>query len=673
MPQTSAGPPLPATAPALLEPDADALVGDAPAAPATSAPAGPPAQPVVLGHTAVTGCAQKSYLDANPPETPADERGPGADRLAQNSRDLRSETLNTVAKVHQGDASVVVIPDRADQRDAATAAAMAAGARIIVGGELPARNGRSGRPDLLLRVGDAPKDDGNWEYAPVLVVNHKALQGEAKAVEHAVGTLSAPTATVATDLGVGSPNTSDSLRLAHLSRLLDDHGHGPGGTERRAAVIDSAQRVIWRDLAAPKTMFVTDPATGTRRKDSAIAAYDVEFERRMAAATGKAAPPGPALCSDCDSCSRRTHCRGELEASDHITLLRGITPDRAQAHYAHGITTRAQLAGLDWRAATLVDAKIERLDGIVAAARKDDPNKPAATYAGTNEATAAAFAAAGIETAGDLAALDDATVAYGAKGSPRAYDLAGSIDAARVAIADRPYLKRGAAPLVVPRADMEFDIDLENSTSRVYMWGLRRTFRDKPTKPVSDYAVFTAWEDKDEAEAAAFASLWSRVTAARKTASHMNRTLAVYHYGDHETKWMRELAHRHAGRDGVPSPDEVEAFVSSPQWVDMHKVASESLLWPTKDNGLKAIAHRAGFAWSDTSSSGLAALAWHAEATKADSSVEERAVARTRLEKYNAEDCGAMYAVRDWLAQVAPRIRPVESLDPQQAKASTAA
>ena len=59
-----------------------------------------------------------------------------------------------------------------------TTDAMASGARLILGGQLPydPAGRRTGRPDILVRDGEAPTGRGTWAYLPVDVKHHLTLQ-----------------------------------------------------------------------------------------------------------------------------------------------------------------------------------------------------------------------------------------------------------------------------------------------------------------------------------------------------------------------------------------------------------------------------------------------------------------------------------------------------------------
>ena len=94
---------------------------------------------------------------------------------------------------------------------------------------------------------------------------------------------------------------------------------------------------------------------------------------------------------------------------------------------------------------------------------------------------------------------------------------------------------------------------------------------------------------------------------------------------------------------------QVEALVSSPDWVDLYQLVRASLV-VGHGLGLKRIAPLAGFSWRDPDAGGLQSMSWHRNAvTHPDPAV--RASNRQRLLNYNEDDVRATHAVRHWLAR----------------------
>ena len=248
---------------------------------------------------------------------------------------------------------------------------------------------RTGEPDALVRYGQAPKPNGKWAYIPIDVKHHMVLSGTRAASEWEVSHLSDPRYEGHQALlASGSPQLVDSMQLAHYFRMLEHSGHaadltlggiigkplaGPGG--------ESALVVLWRDLST--AAYLHEDAAGERHKMSALDIYDAEFAWRLkviARALECSAVPGtealvwPERKDECSECPWRQVCTDELADADHITLLYGVTPSRAKAHYSVGISTIDGLARLHWPTARLIDAGLDA-EGLIT--YRSDPRAPA--------------------------------------------------------------------------------------------------------------------------------------------------------------------------------------------------------------------------------------------------------------------------------------------------------
>jgi hypothetical protein len=216
---------------------------------------------------------------------------------------------------------------------------------------------------------------------------------------------------------------------------------GYSGTPR-GGIIGREGVIVWHDLTREMYRHQVLGTTG------ALAYYDHEFGNRVmiakAARRGESLT-GPEWKGECASCQFRTTCHDELRIDlDHITLLPGVTPDRARTHYARGVKTVAELARLDHATARLIDAGVDVASAITQAALLDGATQVAEFC---NAADAAKFAASGIHTAADLSSLDDRTAAYS---GTKVWNLADTVDRARVAKVGKVHLARGE--LCQPRA-----------------------------------------------------------------------------------------------------------------------------------------------------------------------------------------------------------------------------
>jgi predicted RecB family nuclease len=106
----------------------------------------------------------------------------------------------------------------------------------------------------------------------------------------------------------------------------------------------------------------------------------------------------------------------------------------------------------------------------------------------------------------------------------------------------------------------------------------------------------------------------------------------LIHYGGFETTFMKRMCDRY----GVPMKGSVIAKAIESA-VNLLSVIFAQIYFPTFSNGIKEIAGYLGFAWSDSSASGVQTIAWRHEweAAKTPS-------LKAALLTYNAQDCEAL-------------------------------
>ena len=184
---------------------------------------------------------------------------------------------------------------------------------------------------------------------------------------------------------------------------------------------------------------------------------------------------------------------------------------------------------------------------------------------------------------------------------------------------------------------------MENAADGTYLWGVLVTERDRPGPPLVDYRPFVSWDPvAADGEIDAFARFWDWLTAQRHEAADGGRTLRAYCYSKAaENGQMRRIAAR------LGLEEEVEAFISSSQWVDLYEVFVGQLVTGTR-MGLKMVAPLAGFRWRGDDPGGGQSMVHFAQATgAADDAV--RAEARRWILEYNEDDVRATAALRHWL------------------------
>lgn len=524
--------------------------------------------------------------------------------------------------------------------------------RVIWNARLPQldESHQTGEPDALAYWGCG--EDGKHLWVPVDVKKHRSLEGQRRNHNTLVSNLCDPHPDKAAprDLGLGTPRKADALQLAHYQRMLEVLGHA--APVNRGAIIGDELLLVWHDLDTP---LYRHADLGTA---SALRYYDHEFAIRVATAEealeGTSAAQ-PEWKTECASCVWRTTCHDELKVDmDHITLLPGITPTRAQAHYNVGITRVADLARLDWRTATMIDTGYD-VEALRRWSSSVDQSTSISQWPGAKQYKA--LVEAGIITAGDVAKLHARTARY--SGS-KVWNLAGSIDQARVAKVGKVHRARGVESVGINRGAYEQDFDIEDCNGYVYLIGVRTSGRKKigeDVKTRAEYVSCVNWDRSTEGEARIFAEAWEHITASRAYAKARRYGYRAYYYTHHEVSAFKTLAARHAGRAGIPTVDEVVAYFDSKEVIDLYPILSTELLWPTESMTLKETAKWVRFSWRDTEPGGGNSLAWYRDATEhPDEAVREEN--RERLIEYNADDVHAQVAIRDWLSRLGEARQP---------------
>jgi predicted RecB family nuclease len=589
-------------------------------------------------------CPQRVQLDVLQPCEPL----PDPPFLQMLFRAGNAHEDDTFAALFEGvEDAVVIDAEDLDAREWQTMQAIAAGALVIAGGRLPVdhETHRVGQPDLLVRHGDG--------YLPIEVKSHKALERVRKQ-----GTGTAAVSDVTTpffDAAVvdmehtARKHVGDLMQLAHYRALLDAADVGSPSCFA-AGVCGSEGVIVWHDLTEanlPGPEYVDGAPTGAM---SALARYDLEFAHRLKilqAAEDHLDDEAvvllaePIVCDQCDMCRWREWCGDRLEEVADLSLITGVGAGRRGLYKAHGVGSLHDLAGLDWRTAELVREKVD-VSGLLAKAA----GRPGSTSLGDVIAgrpkQVSVLADLGLHTVADLEALDARTLELCGAGASNA---AVQIELARARVGASPaYRKRGIDVVTVPRADIEVDVDMENTNDGCYLWGAMVTDRRSGASEPR-YMGFASWDpDIEVAGLVAFEEFWSWLTEERARAAAEGATFRAYCYSTAEQVQMRRVA----DRIGLGRRDEVDEFLASDGWVDLLEVVRAQLI-TGRSMGLKETAPLAGFSWRAGDSGGTLAMVKYDQAADEESSPAARAAAQEWILEYNEDDVRATAALREWL------------------------
>ncbi|HEY1733271.1 MAG TPA: hypothetical protein VGG23_02405, partial [Acidimicrobiales bacterium] len=566
-----------------------------------------------LGAYAARRCPVRVQLDHDVEAggLPRVVEGEAARRRMDAGVDFEQRVFSLVSDGRPG--AVRIAAGHRDLAPVATLAAMRDGAEVVVGGDLPddVDMRRRGRPDLLVHSG------AGW--VPVDIKHHRLTDpkdGESLPCSTLDGPLDPADAGRVDGVRFRRDRLADdALQLAHYWRMLERHGLAAPGTPT-AGLVGRDERIWWVDLAAPIwTLWWSPEPVGT------LAWYDHEFAFRLDVVAhtlrrnqDRSLPPKvvPVWTAECTSCPWRQVCRGELEAADHVSLLPRSTYAHFVWHRRRDRLTRRAVAELDPTTAWVMhgdrsaSSKVD-VAGLLTMAADVAPDTPIPAVIGKRKRTAVdRLAQAGVRTAGDVAKLDAATAAY--EGAAVGH-LPTIIDWARAATSGRPWRARGVDRVEVPRADVEVDIDMESNEDGVYLWG---TWVAGDDGHPDGYIPFVSWEPlTPEAEAAVFTDLWACLGATRDRAHAAGRSFAAYYYTSAENTQMRRIVDR--GQPGLPSREDIEAFIAAAEWVDLHAVLSTQLV-TGHGVGLKAVAPLAGFHWRDDDPGGDQSTVWYERA-----------------------------------------------------------
>lgn len=186
----------------------------------------------------------------------------------------------------------------------------------------------------------------------------------------------------------------------------------------------------------------------------------------------------------------------------------------------------------------------------------------------------------------------------------------------------------GAPIFNVPEGTVYLDVEGVPDRNFYYLIGLRHRARDNDVQH-----SFWADTSSDERE------MWASCLATLKLLQNPR----LVHYGSYETLFLKRMKARYS--DQPEDAAFLDQLIASS--FNLLSLTYAQVYFPTYSNGLKDIARRLGFEWSDSDASGLNTLVWRSEweATR-DPCLKSRLIA------YNAEDCEAAQRVAEVIASI---------------------
>ncbi len=629
--------------------------------------------PIPVGATGdgrfATECAHREVNNRNNAyaDLPRTEPSAFVQLLMQKGFEHEAEVFSRLESAH----GVVRLPAmNHDDLVGETTLQMRKGSPLILGGGLPTLSGRSGKPDVLVRV-DAASAHASWGYVPVDVKSHRGFEGTAKARPWSIGSIEAPSPDRARSIdSLGKPLLNDSLQLAHYWEMLSEGGWAPD-TEPIGGIFDVDFQLVWRRL--DEALWKHEhPETGAVELRSALQILGVEWMFRWEAISRmlEGRPPGTEaiLHGSCSTCEWKDVCYDELSDAEHVSLIAGVTKAHVKKFAVIGVRTQSQLAALDVSDAALIDrANANRVDLVRywnAAREHDRSDDPIEVLTGKSRKALEFLTAEGFVTVSDLGTIDARLMSM-----PWFSNVARRIDSARVRLQPDglPHIPRGEVVPAVPRADVEIDVDMENSDV-VYLWGTNTTVREWARVPASvgvGYRPFHTLAGGHPDEARAFAAFWEWMHTVIDECSTLGTSVRFYCYTDAENTRMHEIVGRWPDHPGLPSHEEIDAFCLTDHWVDL-KDNVDSLIWPTDTLSLKKVAPLAGFSWRDADAGGDNSILWYEIVVTTDDDGQRREMSE-KLLRYNEDDVLATKVLREWLDDGlngrGPKFSSVEELD----------
>jgi len=186
----------------------------------------------------------------------------------------------------------------------------------------------------------------------------------------------------------------------------------------------------------------------------------------------------------------------------------------------------------------------------------------------------------------------------------------------------------GTPTFNIPEGTVYLDVEGIPDRDFYYLIGLRYRTRD-------EYVQHSFWADSrsDERE------IWASCFGVLKFLQNPR----LFHYGNYEILFLKRMRVRYV--DQSEDEEFLDQLIASS--VNLVSLIYAQVYFPTYSNGLKDVARRLGFEWSESEASGRQALIWRAQwETTRDPTLKRRLIA------YNQEDCQAVQRVAEVIANI---------------------
>ena len=194
----------------------------------------------------------------------------------------------------------------------------------------------------------------------------------------------------------------------------------------------------------------------------------------------------------------------------------------------------------------------------------------------------------------------------------------------------------------------ELEIDEPMGEDRLYLYGFgihdRTRDKDWQSAVIDTYSNYSNTED---GEFEVMSKMWNRLQEEILKAEKVGRSIKIFHYSPHEFTWWKKFADRFAGRQGVPTLQELELFKIN-YLVDLYPIA-QKYAFPSMSYSIKDLAKLAKFSWKVEMAGGANSLFKYKIAIDKSLDQATRDEAIEWLDSYNRDDVRATFAVRNYL------------------------